>query len=93
MSVNINTRQAGDVTVIDVSGCVILLGARVGRIRDMVRELIAAGNRKILLNLGNVWYIDSSGIGELVSAFTAMSSVGGKLKLLSLTKRVKELLR
>ncbi len=62
-------------------------------LRDLVRNLISAGNKKILLNLRNVDYIDSSGLGELVSAFTSMRSGGGELKLLNLTKRVQALLQ
>src|SRR5207245_9878631 len=62
-------------------------------LRDLVRNLISEGNKKILLNLRNVDYIDSSGLGELVSAFTSMRSQGGELKLLNLTKRVRALLQ
>ncbi len=62
-------------------------------LRDKVKELAAAGSKRILLNLGEVNYIDSSGIGELVSAFTTISNQGGALKLLNLTKRVKDLLQ
>ncbi|HEX4135970.1 MAG TPA: STAS domain-containing protein [Bryobacteraceae bacterium] len=92
MSVKLNTRQVGDVTVIDVSGR-ITLGEGSSTLRDALRELVAKGNKKILLNLGEVSYIDSSGIGELVSGFTTVSNQGGTLKLLSLTKRVKDLLQ
>jgi anti-sigma B factor antagonist len=82
----------GDVTVIDVSGR-ITLGEGSSALRDALRELVAKGNKKILLNLGDVSYIDSSGIGELVSGFTTVANQGGTLKLLSLTKRVKDLLQ
>jgi len=92
VSVKLNTRQVGDVTVIDVSGR-ITLGEGSSVLRDALRELTAKGNKKILLNLGEVSYIDSSGIGELVSGFTTVSNQGGTLKLLSLTKRVKDLLQ
>jgi anti-sigma B factor antagonist len=92
MSVKLNTRQVGDVTVIDVSGR-ITLGEGSSALRDALRELVAKGNKKILLNLGDVSYIDSSGIGELVSGFTTVANQGGTLKLLSLTKRVKDLLQ
>jgi len=71
----------------------ITLGEGAVAIRDTVRKLIEAGNKKIVLNLGNVTYIDSSGIGELVSAFTSVSNAGGELKLLNLTKRVQDLLQ
>jgi anti-sigma B factor antagonist len=92
MSVKLNTRQVGDVTVVDVSGR-ITLGEGSSALRDVLRDLSASGNKKILLNLGDVSYIDSSGIGELVSAFTTVANQGGTLKLLSLTKRVKDLLQ
>ena len=92
MSVKLNTRQVGDVTVIDVSGR-ITLGEGASVLRDAVRELTTKGNKKILLNLGDVTYIDSSGIGELVSGYTSVANGGGSLKLLSLTKRVKDLLQ
>jgi anti-sigma B factor antagonist len=87
-----NNRQVGDVTVVDVSGR-ITLGEGSSELRDAMRDLVAKGNKKILLNLGDVSYIDSSGIGELVSGFTSVSNQGGQLKLLNLTKRVKDLLQ
>jgi anti-sigma B factor antagonist len=59
----------------------------------MIRDLAAKGNKKILVNLADVSYIDSSGIGEMVSSFTTVTNHGGQLKLLSLTKRVKDLLQ
>jgi anti-sigma B factor antagonist len=61
--------------------------------RDTVRDLSTKGNRKLLVNLGDVTYIDSSGIGEMVSGFTTITNQGGQLKLLNLTKRVKDLLQ
>jgi anti-sigma B factor antagonist len=92
VSVKLNTRQVGDVTVLDVSGR-ITLGEGSSTLRDALRDLVAKGHKKILLNLGDVSYIDSSGIGELVSGFTSVSNQGGNLKLLGLTKRVKDLLQ
>ena len=92
MSVKLNSRQVGDVTVIDISGR-ITLGEGSSALRDVLRELTAKGDKKILLNLGDVSYIDSSGIGELVSGFTTVANKGGTLKLLNLTKRVKDLLQ
>jgi anti-sigma B factor antagonist len=85
-------RQVGDVTVIDVTGR-ITLGEGSSNLRDGIRDLVAKGNKKILLNLGDVSYIDSSGIGELVSGFTSVANQGGQLKLLNLTKRVRDLLQ
>lgn len=92
MSVKLNTRQVGDVSVVDVAGR-ITLGEGSSALRDTLRDLIAKNHKKILLNLGEVSYIDSSGIGELVSGFTSVTNSGGSLKLLSLSKRVKDLLQ
>jgi len=87
-----NTRQVDGVTIVDLSGR-ITLGEGSVLLRDMVRDLVTKGQRKILLNLGDVTYIDSSGIGELVSAFTTVRNQGGELKLLNLTKKVHDLLQ
>jgi anti-sigma B factor antagonist len=92
VSVKLNTRQVGDVSVVDVAGR-ITLGEGSSALRDTLRDLIAKNHKKILLNLGEVSYIDSSGIGELVSGFTSVTNSGGSLKLLSLSKRVKDLLQ
>jgi len=91
MKMTANTRLVGGVTIVDLSGRIVL-GDGSTALRDLVRNLISEGNKKILLNLRNVDYIDSSGLGELVSAFTSMRSGGGQLKLLNLTKRVQALL-
>jgi len=87
-----STRQVDGVTIVDLSGR-ITLGEGSVILRDTVREVIGQGNKKILLNLGDVTYIDSSGIGELVSAFTSVRNQGGELKLLNLTKKVHDLLQ
>jgi anti-sigma B factor antagonist len=92
VSASMSPRQVGDVTVIDVTGR-ITLGEGSSNLRDGIRDLVAKGNKKILLNLGDVSYIDSSGIGELVSGFTSVANQGGQLKLLNLTKRVRDLLQ
>ncbi|HLH20006.1 MAG TPA: STAS domain-containing protein [Bryobacteraceae bacterium] len=92
MSVKLNTRQVGDVTVVDVAGR-ITLGEGSSALRDALRDMINKNQKKILLNLGEVNYIDSSGIGELVSGFTTVTNSGGQLKLLNLNKRVKDLLQ
>jgi len=78
--------------VIDVSGR-ITLGEGCTQLRELIRDQLSKGNKQILLNLADVSYIDSSGIGELVSAFTAVSNQGGHLKLLNLTKKVHDLLQ
>ncbi len=87
-----STRQMDGVTIVDLSGR-ITLGEGSVVLRDTVRDLVGKGNKKILLNLGDVTYIDSSGIGELVSAFTTVRNQGGELKLLNLTKKVHDLLQ
>jgi anti-sigma B factor antagonist len=92
MTMKTSTRQLNGVTVVDLSGR-ITLGEGSVVLRDTIRDLIAKGEKKILLNLGDVTYIDSSGIGELVSAFTAVRKEGGELKLLNLTKKVHDLLQ
>ena len=92
MSVKLTTRQVGDVTVIDANGR-ITLGEGSSTFRESIKDLTALGNKKILLNLGDVTYIDSSGIGEMVSAFTSVTNQGGQLKMLNLTKRVRDLLQ
>ncbi len=92
MSIQVTSRQVGDVSVVDVAGR-ITLGEGASTLRETIRGLVAKGQKKILLNLGDVSYIDSSGIGELVSGFTTVANNGGALKLLSLTKRVQDLLQ
>ena len=92
MSAKLSPRQVGDVIVVDVSGR-ITLGEGSSNLREGIRGLLTQGNKKILLNLGEVSYIDSSGIGELVSGFTSVANQGGQLKLLNLTKRVRDLLQ
>ncbi len=92
MSMKTSTRQVNGVTIVDLSGR-ITLGEGSVLLRDMVRDLVTKGQCKILLNLGDVTYIDSSGIGELVSAFTTVRNQGGELKLLNLTKKVHDLLQ
>ena len=92
MSMKISTRQVDGITVLDLGGR-ITLGEGSVQLRDSVRDLLAKGSKQILLNLGDVTYIDSSGIGELVSAFTTVRNQGGDLKLLNLTKKVHDLLQ
>ena len=85
-------RQVDSVTVVDVSGR-ITLGEGCSQLRELIRGQLGKGNKNVLLNLADVTYIDSSGIGELVSSFTAISNQGGQLKLLNLTKKVHDLLQ
>jgi anti-sigma B factor antagonist len=92
MSMKVATRQVDGITILDLSGR-ITLGEGSVTLRDSIRDLLAKGSKNILLNLGNITYIDSSGIGELVSAFTSVKNSGGELKLLNLTKKVHDLLQ
>ena len=92
MSMKVTTRQVDGITILDLSGR-ITLGEGSVTIRDAVRDVLAKGSNKILLNLGDITYIDSSGIGELVSAYTTVRNQGGELKLLNLTKKVHDLLQ
>jgi anti-sigma B factor antagonist len=87
----IETRTVGDVHILDCSGK-ITLGEGTMAIRNTVREALKNGGKKIVLNLADVNYIDSSGIGELVSSYTTVTNSGGKLVLLHLTKKIHELL-
>ena len=88
---NINERQAGDVTVLDMSGK-ITIGEGSVALRTAIRRLLEEGKKRILLNLAGVSYIDSSGIGELVSSYTAINKEEGQLKLLNLTQKLQDLL-
>ncbi len=92
MSLRATPRDAGRVTVVDLSGRIIL-GDGSALLRKTIRGLLQDQRRSILLNLADVDYIDSSGIGELVSGFTAVKNQGGDLKLLHLTKKVHDLLQ
>jgi len=88
---NIRERQAGDITVLDMDGR-ITIGEGSVALRSAIRRLLEEGKKNILLNLAGVGYIDSSGIGELVSSYTAINKEGGQLKLLSLTQKLQDLL-
>jgi anti-sigma B factor antagonist len=88
---NITTREVSHVSIVDLNGR-ITLGDETENLRDTIRNLISAGKKKIVLNLANVDYIDSSGVGELVSSYTAVRNSGGELKLFGLTKKVQDVL-
>lgn len=92
MSLRATHRDAGQVTVVDLSGRIVL-GDGSALLRKTIRGLLEDKRNRILLNLADVDYIDSSGIGELVSGFTAVKNQGGDLKLLHLTKKVRDLLQ
>lgn len=87
----IHTRTVGDVHVLDISGRIIL-GEATESLRYTISDLLGNGGKKIVLNLTDVNYIDSSGIGELVRTYTTVTNEGKQLKLLNLTKRIRELL-
>lgn len=88
---DVSKRQAGDVTILDLSGSV-RMGEGAVSLRNSIRGLIDEGNKKILLNLGSVKNVDSSGIGELIANYTTISRDGGQLKLLNLTEKIQNLL-
>jgi anti-sigma B factor antagonist len=87
----IETRTVGDIRILDCSGK-ITLGEGTMAVRNTVRDILKSDGKKIILNLADVNYIDSSGIGELVSTYTTVTNNGGQLKLLNLTKKITELL-
>jgi anti-sigma B factor antagonist len=92
VSFKATSREVGDVTVIDMDGR-ITLGEGSALLRDLIRENLANGHRKIVMNLAGINYIDSSGLGELVSGYRLIKSEGGEVKLLNLNKKVTDLLQ
>ena len=88
---NIEIRTVGDARILDCSGK-ITLGEGTMSIRSAVRDLVQSGVKKIILNFADVNYIDSAGVGELMSTYTTVVNNGGQLKLLNLTKKIRELL-
>jgi anti-sigma B factor antagonist len=92
MSFKANSREVGDVTVIDLDGR-ITLGEGSSLLHDLIRENLARGRKKIVLNLAATIYIDSTGLGELVSGYRLVKSQGGEIKLLNLNKKVTDLLQ
>ncbi|HET9219311.1 MAG TPA: STAS domain-containing protein [Terriglobia bacterium] len=92
MSAVIKSRQLDDVVVLDISGR-ITLGEGTITLRDALQKLLNRGERKVLMNLEDVDYVDSAGLGELITAFTTVRAHGGQLKLLKLTHRIHDLLQ
>jgi len=88
---NIHTRTVGDVHILDISGKIVL-GQGTMVVRSTIKDLLHNGVKNIVLNLAEVGYIDSSGVGELVSSYTTVAKEGGQLKLLNLTNKVQEIL-
>jgi len=89
---HIAERNVGDVVVVDVSGKVTLCDGGDVMLKDKMRSLVQQGHKKVLLNLGDVSYVDSAGLGEIVQAYATLTKSGGSLKLLNATKRIKDLL-
>jgi anti-sigma B factor antagonist len=92
MNMNTTTRTVGDVTIVDITGRIVL-GSESVALRSLVCDLLSEGHKKILLNLAEVNYIDSSGLGHLVSSFTTVRRQQGELKLLKLTNKVHDLMQ
>jgi anti-sigma B factor antagonist len=90
-SVKITERQVGKVSILDLEGDIRIGGSRIA-LRDAIRSLITQGQTQVLVNLANVEHIDSSGLGELVSSFVTLTNRGGKIKLLNLTQRVRDVM-
>jgi len=88
---DIKERVVDGVSVLDLTGKIVL-GEGDGQIRDRIKDLLADGQRKILLNLGDITYIDSAGLGALISSYTTTKREGGQLRLVNLTKRITDLL-
>jgi len=91
MPLKIDTREVAHVTILDIDGRIVL-GDEIHDLREAVRDLLKQDKKKIILNLANVDYIDSSGVGELVGCFTTLRNAGGELKLLNLTQKVHDVL-
>ena len=89
---HVTERQIGDVTIVDVSGKVTLGDGGDVVLKDKMASLVQQGHKKVLLNLGDVSYVDSAGLGAIVQSYATMNKNGGNLKLLNTTKRIKDLL-
>jgi anti-sigma B factor antagonist len=89
---HISERKIGDVVVVDVSGKITLGEGGDAVLKDKMRSLVQQGQTKLLLNLGDVSYVDSAGLGEIVQSYATVNKNGGTLKLLNVTKRIKDLL-
>ena len=92
MDIRTTTREAGSVTIVDVSGRIVL-GEESAALRALIIDLLSRGHKQILLNLANVNYIDSSGLGNLVGAFSSVRKQGGELKLLNLTNKIQDVMQ
>src|SRR2546428_2345690 len=88
----ISERKSGDVVIVEVSGKITLGEGGDAVLKDKMRSLMQQGHKKVLLNLGDVSYVDSAGLGEIVQAYATVNKNGGTLKLLNVTRRIKDLL-
>ena len=89
---HIEERTVGDVVIVGVSGKITLGDGGDVALKDKMRSLVQQGTKKVLLNLGDVSYVDSAGLGEIVQSYATVTKNGGSLKLLNVTKRIKDLL-
>jgi anti-sigma B factor antagonist len=92
MSLKATVRHSGNVAIVDLSGR-ITLGEGSGLLRSTIKDLVAAGQTKILLNLKDVTYIDSAGLGEMVGSYATITNLGGEIKLLNVQSKVVDLLQ
>jgi len=91
MAVSFQTKMTGDVCVLSPEGKIVI-GDEVGALREKIKEVLDGGHKNILVNLANVSYIDSTGVGALVGSFTTIRNQGGQMKLSNLSQRVKDIL-
>lgn len=92
MSLSVKTRQSNGVVIVDLDGRIIL-GEPTGLLRDAIKNVVAEGHKNVLLNLGQVSYIDSAGLGELVGCSSTVQNAGGRLKLMQLQKKIADLMQ
>jgi len=92
MSLKYTLRRVGDVTIIDLAGRIVL-GEGSGQIRSIMKDILAAGNNKIIVNLAEIAYVDSSGLGELISAYASVTTSGGQIKLENVQAKMADLLQ
>jgi anti-sigma B factor antagonist len=92
MSLKINIRETPNAAILDMSGRVTL-GDGLSDLRDSIREALAGDQKNILLNLAEVSYIDSSGLGQLIGSYASVTNRGGQMKLLNLQKKVNDLMQ
>jgi len=92
MSVKATVRQAGNVAIVDLAGR-ITLGEGSGLLRNTIKDVLASGHNRVLLNLKDVSYIDSAGLGEMVGSYATVTNQGGEIKLLNVQSKVSDLLQ